>query len=163
MYAVVSWGGGQPYEGGRRSPGESGDEGRLCRWSRAGQPDICGRATDSEPAPVHHRQSKPSTGQHHLQEKEQLQWQAVVTLLSTDLRDCCSPTPFGSSTPHSDKQCTKRVCTTVCYTRLHSPLTVSFVSTRLYFCVFCWCFLLLGYFTIKAAAQSRHTLYVEFS
>ncbi|KAI3360430.1 hypothetical protein L3Q82_002261 [Scortum barcoo] len=46
--------------------------GSVCRWHRAGQPDICGRATDAEQAPVHHRQSKSSTAQRHLQAEEQL-------------------------------------------------------------------------------------------
>ncbi|KAI3351341.1 hypothetical protein L3Q82_005882 [Scortum barcoo] len=55
------------------APGQTGEEGRLCRWHRAGQPDICGRATDAEQAPVHHRQSKSSTAQRHLQAEEQLQ------------------------------------------------------------------------------------------
>ncbi|KAI3359147.1 hypothetical protein L3Q82_002680 [Scortum barcoo] len=65
--------GGQPQEEGRSAPGQTGEEGRLCRWHRAGQPDICGRATDAEQAPVHHRQSKSSTAQRHLQAEEQLQ------------------------------------------------------------------------------------------
>ncbi|KAI3375847.1 hypothetical protein L3Q82_004122 [Scortum barcoo] len=65
--------GGQPQEEGRSAPGQTGEEGRLCRWHRAGQPDICGRATDAEKAPVHHRQSKSSTAQRHLQAEEQLQ------------------------------------------------------------------------------------------
>ncbi|KAI3370589.1 hypothetical protein L3Q82_007158 [Scortum barcoo] len=71
LYAVVCWG--QPQEEGRSAPGQTGEEGRLCRWHRAGQPDICGRATDAEQAPVHHRQSKSSTAQRHLQAEEQLQ------------------------------------------------------------------------------------------
>ncbi|KAI3368599.1 hypothetical protein L3Q82_025602 [Scortum barcoo] len=76
LYAVVCWGGGSLKKKDKQThcaPGQTGEEGRLCRWHRAGQPDICGRATDAEQAPVHHGQSKSSTAQRHLQAEEQLQ------------------------------------------------------------------------------------------
>lgn len=46
--------GGQPQAKGQSMSGPTGEEGRLRRWCRAGQPDICGRVTDSDLAPVHH-------------------------------------------------------------------------------------------------------------
>lgn len=48
----------------------TGEEGGLCCGDEAGQPDICGRVTCTEQAPVNYGQSTASTAQHHLQTEE---------------------------------------------------------------------------------------------